>query len=159
MPAVQAFLAAFVIMDGDEPGTPEWWPESPWAGQLPIMPTFQPAPSSQLVSNTVQDIFQAAKENALEIIQFVSGETNNRIKFQFVSGELITVTLTERLCTLSSIRICRKDPRLQFNEVQLFIPGTPEPLPSKLDLRTLLPDHPVLEVVLFNNSFGLGPDA
>ena len=149
-------------MAGDEPGTPEWWAESTWAGQLPIMPTFQPAPSSQLVSNTVQDIFQAAKENALEMFQavnIVSGETWPRIKFQFASGELLTVTLTERLYTLDSIRIGRKDPRLQFNEVQAFIPGTPEPLPSTLDLRTLLPDHPVLEVVLINNSFGLGPDA
>ena len=55
-------------MDGDEPGTPEWWPENPWAHVAPKMPGFQPAPSNELVSNTVQDILKTAKERALEII-------------------------------------------------------------------------------------------
>ena len=177
VPAVRAFLAAFVIMDGDEPGTPECWPESPWAGPLPIMPPFQPAPSSQLVSNTVQNIFQAAKEFAVEVIQGRSrqmarqtadqliaqrrkdkgwGEAQ-RIKFRFPSGELKSIKLTERCCCLEGIQRQIGDPRLQFNKVTLLIPGTPEPLPSGLDLRTLLPDHPVLEVLLSNKSFG--PDS
>ena len=135
-----AFLAAFVIMDGDEPGTPEWWPENPWAHLAPKMPGFQPAPSNELVSNTVQGIFNKAKERALEICQARAKQRAKArldemiaqrraelgfksIKFQFASGDQITMSLKSSCRYLDEVQANSSDPRLRRNRVQLTIPG------------------------------------
>ena len=150
-------------MDGDEPGTPEWWPENPWAHEAPKMPGFQPAPSNELVPNTVQDIFKTAKKRALEIHQArakhsVTTSLNQMIaekraeqgfktiRLQFASGGQISVSLTDTCCYLHEVQNQTLDLRLRRIKVQLTIPGSPRPLPPDTDLRNLVPEHPVLEV-------------
>ena len=151
-------------MAGYEPGTPEWWPENPWAHEAPKMPGFQPAPSNELVSNTVQDIFNTARKRALEISrarakQEVSASLDlyiaerraelglKKIKFQFASGDQITIQLTNWCRYLDELQdvYSWKDSRLRGNRIQLTIPGNPRPLHRDTDLRDLVPEHPVLE--------------
>ena len=147
-------------MDGDEPGTPDWWPENPWAHVAPKMPGFQPAPSSELVSNTVQNIFQKARDEAIgriarrefQIRQLARSLPPARkpstMTFRYTSGEAFQVCLNDNQNTINRIQHRSTDAQLRRSIIKAFIPGIPEPLSNDQDLRHLLPNVPELELRL-----------
>ena len=165
-------------MDGDEPGTPEWWPENPWAKEIQEITSYQARPSKYLVSATVQKIFEVAKDRAEErraekmqarreeIRQLKESLPHRyrgaKIQLQFASGKTQTVTLSDENTCLRHIQRNSKDPDVCFSKAKLTIPGNPEPLGDLQDLRDLLPDHPVLEIWLsdeYGSDSSLGSDA
>ena len=172
-------------MDGSEPGTPqvcpetpEWWAENPWAkaiqestsyqarpSKAQQSSSYQARPSEDVVSATVQQIFEVAKVRAHQVhdekmharrqeVQELKASLphryrNAKIQVQLASGKLHTVKLADDcMCPHDIQRNGIDGTDVHFYKFKLTIPGNPEPLGDFQDLRDLLPDHPVLQIIL-----------
>ena len=120
----------------------------------------QPAPSKELVSETVQNIFQKAKNKVLErnkrsedINQLATSLPPARplktMTFRYAtSGTTFQVLLHDRQNCINHIQDRALGGELRRSIIKAFIPGIPEPLSNKQDLRHLLPNIPELEIVV-----------
>ena len=69
------------------------------------------------------------------------------ITLRSMGGEDMKIPLTRKCNTLRDIQRHMWCSQLRRYKIRLFIPGVPEPLQEDQDLRLLLPNIPVLEVV------------
>ena len=117
-------------------------------------PSSLPGPELQRIArNTVQTIFQKAKEEAAPLVirregldvfaaQLPARVPNPVIRLRLPSARVIEVPLRYNRNTVAHIQRDLTDRSIRQNRVILFIPGCNEPLPPEQDLRNLLPDNP-----------------
>ena len=123
-------------------------------------PSSLPGPELQRIArNTVQIIFQKAKEEATPLVirrqgldlfaaQLPARVPNPIIRLRLPSARVIEVPLRYNRNTVAHIQRDLLDLSIRRNRVILFIPGCNEPLPPDQDMRNLLPNIPELDVVV-----------
>ena len=132
-------------------------------GKRPATPTratSQPAPGKELVSATVQNIFEKARNQAHQQIRDQRIEDIRKLSislpparkttmtFRYASGKEFKVFLNDHQYTIKHIQEKTTESQLRRSIITATIPGIPEPLSHNQDLRHLLPNIPVIEISL-----------
>ena len=113
----------------------------------------------QTARDTVQAIFQNAKENAATLVirrqelkafatELPARQPNPVIVLRLPSGRGVNVSLRGNLNTVAHIQKNVLERSIKSNRAFLLVPGCDEPLPQNQDLRKLLPNIRELQVVV-----------
>ena len=96
-------------MEQDDPGTPEYWAPNPWERAMMISAQIPPR---VLVCGTVQNIFQRAKEDAIQKIYASARETAQSNLQRIYHEKAISLAAIQRMKT--DVARLPRNPQFQY---------------------------------------------